>query len=67
MSTTTPALARKTSIKGLGIEIPIAPRGARQQPALAPYPNQPYQELNHQQSSTQLQQVHPSRKLMVVE
>jgi serine/threonine protein kinase len=58
MATSTPALSRKTSIKGLGIEIPLPPRGARQQPSYQQFPNQPYQELSHAQSTSQLQQVY---------
>lgn len=60
-----PGLTRKTSLKGLGIDIPMPPRGARQQPSYTQIPAQPYpqQELNHHQSQAQVQvqQVPPKR------
>src|SRR5947207_1448340 len=54
-----PASMHTTSqnTKGLGIEIPQPPRGARQQPSYSPLPQQYSQpELTHHQSQPQLQQ-----------
>jgi serine/threonine protein kinase len=53
-----PTVQRKPSLKGLGIDIPQGPRGARQQPSYTSIPTQTYpQELTHHPSQPQLQQV----------
>lgn len=60
---TTSGLTRKPSLKGLGIDVPLPPRGARQQPSYTSIPTQPYpqQEPQYQppQPQVQVQQVPP--------
>jgi hypothetical protein len=55
------ASSQSGSGKGLGIDVPQPPRGARQQPSYSPLPTQSFvqQELTHHQSQPQLHQVYP--------